>query len=406
MFPYLLLIALVALYGGYLNARRHFLAPALSPVLLNLAIIAAAVALTPRLGIASLVVGVLLGGALQLALQLAALRRDGTAVMPVWQPSHPALPAIWRLLAPATLGTAMYQINVLLSTTVATLLPAGCVSALWYAGRLLEFPIGLVAVALGTAALPSFAEQAARQAQDEMRRSLSFAISLTNYVAIPASVALVILARPITAVLFQRGAFTAADVDLTAAALQAYAAGLWALALVRVIAPAFYALRDPHTPVWAAAGAFVANLLASLALVGSLPYAGGSAFGAAIGRAADALRIADLGHVGLAMAASFAVTVNAALLVVPITRRLGGLDVAAIGGSLVRASAAAAAMAALLEWSVPMVELDRARNGPCRVAGGDRRGGGAAFALVALLLGGREVAALRRAVSERLRGRF
>jgi putative peptidoglycan lipid II flippase len=127
------------------------------------------VALTPRLGIASLVVGVLLGGALQLALQLAALRRDGTAVMPVWQPSHPALGAIWRLLAPATLGTAMYQINVLLSTTVATLLPAGCVSALWYAGRLLEFPIGLVAVALGTAALPSFAEQAARQAQDEMR---------------------------------------------------------------------------------------------------------------------------------------------------------------------------------------------------------------------------------------------
>jgi putative peptidoglycan lipid II flippase len=219
MFPYLLLIALVALYGGYLNARRHFLAPAISPVLLNLAIIAAAVALTPRLGIASLVVGVLLGGALQLALQLVALRRDGTAVMPVWQPSHPALGAIWRLLAPATLGTAMYQINVLLSTTVATLLPAGCVSALWYAGRLLEFPIGLVAVALGTAALPSFAEQAARQAQDEMRRSLSFAISLTNYVAIPASVALVILARPITAVLFQRGAF--ADVDLTAAALRA-----------------------------------------------------------------------------------------------------------------------------------------------------------------------------------------
>ena len=156
----------------------------------------------------------------------------------------------------------------------------------------------------------------------------------------------------------------------------------------------------------AAAGAFVANLLASLALVGSLPYAGGSAFGAAIGRAADALRIADLGHVGLAMAASFAVTVNAALLVVPITRRLGGLDVAAIGGSLVRASAAAAVMAALLEWSVPLVDWTARGMGRAVWLAAIIAAGGAAFALVALLLGGREVTALRRAVGERLgRGR-
>lgn len=403
LFPYLLLISLVALYGGYLNARRHFLAPALSPVLLNLGIIAAAVALTPRLGVASLVVGVLFGGILQVALQLAALRRDGVAVAPIWQPSHPALGAIWRLLAPATLGTAMYQVNVLLSTSVATLLAPGCVSALWYAGRLLEFPIGLVAVALGTAALPSFAEQAARQAHGELRRSLSFAISLTNYVAIPASVSLAILARPITAVLFQRGAFGAGDVDLTAAALQAYAAGLWSLALVRVIAPAFYALRDPRTPLRAAAGAFFANLLASLALVGPLPYAGGSLFGAAIGRAADAVRIAGLGHVGLAMAASIAVTINAALLVVPISRRLGGLDTATIAGSLLRSAAAAAAMAVLLVLLVPRV--DWTAPGPTRALGLALiiAAASAVFALAALLLGGPEVATLRRAVRARLR---
>ena len=403
LFPYLLLIALVAVYGGYLNARRHFLAPAMSPVLLNLGIIVAAVALTPTLGIASLVVGVLLGGALQLALQIVALRHTGTAVTPVWEPTHPALGTIWRLLAPATLGTAMYQINILLSTSVASLLPAGCVSALWYAGRLLEFPIGLVAVALGTAALPSFAEQAARQAHAEMRRSLSFAIALTNYVAVPASVALAMLARPITAVLFQRGAFTAADVDLTAAALQAYAAGLWALSLVRVIAPAFYALRDPRTPLWAAAGAFVVNLVASLALVGALPYAGGSSFGAAIGRAADAVRIAGLGHVGLAMAASIAVTINAALLVVPITRRLGGLDMATIAGSLVRSAVASAAMAATLRLLVPQVDwmssgLHRALGLALIISVA-----GAVFALIALLLGGPEIAGLRRVIGQRLR---
>lgn len=398
LFPYLLLIALVAVYAGYLNARRHFLAPALSPILLNLSIIAAAVALTPTLGIASLVVGVLLGGVLQLALQVAALRRDGTAVAPAWEPSHPALGAIWRLLAPATLGTAMYQINVLFSTSVASLLPAGGVSALWYAGRLLEFPIGLVAVALGTAALPSFAEQAARRAHAELRRSLSFAIALANYVAIPASVALAMLARPITAVLFQRGAFTAADVDLTAAALQAYAAGLWALALVRVIAPAFYALRDPRTPMWAAAGAFAVNLIASLALVGVLPHAGGAAFGAAIGRGAAALRIADLGLVGLGLAASIAVTVNAALLVVPIARRLGGLDLGAIAGSLLRAAVASLAMAALLARLVPMA--DWTAPGPPRALAlaGIIAAGGAAFAVAALALGGPEVARLRRAL--------
>lgn len=401
LFVYLLLISLVAVYGGYLNARRHFLAPALSPVLLNLGIIAAAVALTPRLGVASLVVGVLFGGALQLLLQIAALRRDGTAVTPAWEPRHPALGAIWRLLVPATLGTAMYQINVLLSTSIASLLPAGCVSALWYAGRLLEFPIGLVAVALGTAALPSFAEQAVRQAHAELRHSLSFAIALTNYVAVPSTVALLLLARPITAVLFQRGAFTAADVDLTAAALQAYAAGLWALSLVRVIAPAFYALREPRLPMWAAAGAFAVNLLASLALVGALPHAGGSSLAAAIGGLSGALRIADLGHVGLAMAASIAVTVNAVLLAVPINRRLGGLETRAIAGSLLRAAVASLAMAALLAWLVPMVDWTAPGLRRALALAGIIGAGGMMFGVAALLLGGPEVSSLRRAARGR-----
>lgn len=403
LFLYLLLISLVAVYGGYLNARRHFLAPALSPVLLNLGIIAGAVTLTPRFGIASLVAGVLLGGALQLLLQILALRRDGIAVTPIWQPRHPALGAIWRLLAPATLGTAMYQINVLLSTSVASLLPAGCVSALWYAGRLLEFPIGLVAVALGTAALPSFAEQAVRQAHAEMRRSLGFAMALTNYVAVPSSVALLLLARPITAVLFQRGAFSAADVDLTASALQAYAVGLWALSLVRVIAPAFYALREPRTPMWAAAGAFVVNAIASLSLVGELPNASGSAFGAAIAGAAHALRVADLGQVGLALAASIAVAVNALLLGVPIWRRLGGLDLPVIVGSLLRAALASAAMGVLLAWVVPLVDWSAPGLRRAAALAAVIGAGGTVFAAAALLLGGPEVASLRRGIAARLR---
>jgi putative peptidoglycan lipid II flippase len=404
LFPYLLLISLAALYGAFLNARRHFLAPALSPVLLNLAMIAAAAALAPRLGIAALVVGVLAGGTLQLALQLVVLHRTGVRLTPHWEPRHPALRRMLRLLAPTALGTAMYQVNILLSTSLASLLPSGSVSALWYAGRLFEFPIGVVAVAIGTAALPSFAAQAARGDDAEMRSSLGFALALTNYVAVPASIALFLLARPITAVLFQRGAFNAGDVGLTAGALQAYAGGLWALSVVRVVAPAFYALRDVRTPLRAAGGAFVVNVVASLALIGPLANVEGSSVAAAIARAAAILPVAALGHVGLALAASLAVIVNAALLLVAIARRLGGFALGPVAASLVRSLVASLpmvlaveAMVGGVEWTASGGMLTKSLWLAAIVAAG-----GAAFGAAALLLGGPEVGALRRAVVKRL----
>jgi putative peptidoglycan lipid II flippase len=403
LFPYLLLICLAALYGAYLNARRHFLAPALSPVLLNLAMIAAAVLLAPRFGIASLVVGVLLGGALQLGLQLVVLRADGVPIRPRWRPRHRALGRMLRLLAPTTVGAAMYQINVMLSTSLASLLPTGSVSALWYAGRLFEFPIGLVAVAIGTAALPSFAAQAARDARDEMRDSLGVALSLINYLAVPASIALWLLAEPITAVLFQRGAFDAADVLRSAGALQAYAVGLWALSLVRVAAPAFYALGDIRTPLWAAGAAFIANAVASLMLLGPLPAVAGSSLASAIAAAASACSIAALGHVGLALAASLAAIVNAVWLLAPLARRLGGFPLRAVLGSLARSAAASLPMLCALlllrgqvDWTAAGGLTGKAAWLTLLIGAG-----GAAFALSALALGGPEVGALRRALTKR-----
>ncbi|MDX2169083.1 MAG: murein biosynthesis integral membrane protein MurJ [Deltaproteobacteria bacterium] len=405
LFPYLLLICLAALYGAYLNARRHFLAPALSPVLLNLAIIAAAATLTARLGVGALVAGVLLGGALQLGLQLVALRADGVPVAPRWQPGHPALRRMLRLLAPTTIGAAMYQINVMLSTSLASLLPTGSVSALWYAGRLFEFPIGLVAVAIGTAALPSFAAQAARGARDEMRDSFGVALALINYLAVPASIALWLLAEPITAVLFQRGAFDATDVLRTAGALQAYAVGLWALSLVRVAAPAFYALGDVRTPLWAAGAAFVANAVASLALLGPLPPIAGSRVASAIAAAASACSVAALAHVGLALAASLAALVNAAWLLGPLARRMGGFPLRAVLGALARSHAASLPMALVLlllrggvEWTASGGLVGKLAWLSLLIAAG-----GAAFALTALVLGGSEALALRRAVQGRLK---
>ena len=405
LFPYLWLISLVALLSGFLNALRHFLAPALAPVLLNLAMIGCAVALVPVLPhpIFALVWGVLLGGVLQLAVQVVPLAWRGIGMAPLWQPQHPAVGRVLRLLGPSTLGAAAYQINVMVSTSVASVLPAGSVAALWYAGRIFEFPIGLVAVAIGTAALPSFAEQAVRGAHDELRRSLSFAVALTTVLAVPASLALLVLARPITAVLLQHGAFGADDVQRTAVALQAYAVGLWPLAIVRVIVPAFYALRDVRTPVLAACAALAANALASLALIGTVPPEQSSWLAAMIARASAIVQIADLSHAGLALAASLAAAVNVVCIVPRLARHLGGLDLRPVAGALWRSLLAAAPMVAIvyiaarrIEWTAPGPLLIKVCWLSAIVGAG-----GLAFAGAAIAIGGPETERLRKIIAER-----
>ncbi len=406
LFPYLVLIGLVALLGGFLNALRHFLAPALSPLLLNGAMIGSAVVLVPLLPtpVFALVWGVLLGGALQLAMQLAALARRGISLAPLWEPRHPAIARVLRLLAPSTLGASVYQINVTLSTSLASVLRAGSVSALWYAGRIFEFPIGLVAVAIGTAALPSFADQAVRGARSELRRSLTFALGLTTVLAVPASLALVVLARPIIAVLFQHGAFGRDEVERTALALQAYAVGLWPLSVARVVVPAFYALRDVRTPVLAAVAALIANAVTSLALLGTVSVQQASWLAGAIAQAAAALHTADRGHTGLALAASVAAAVNAACLIAPLRRRLGGFDLRPLLASFLRSLLAAVPMAVLvyaaagrMDWTAPGHGALKAVWLAVTIAGGL-----VAFAGAALAVGGSEVEGVRRLIGERL----
>lgn len=407
LLPYVFCIGLVALCGGYLNARRHFFAPAASPVVLNLAMIAAAVALVPALGtpVFALVWGVLLGGLLQLAVQLVALGRLGVPIAPAWEPRHPAVRRVLGRLAPSTAGAAIYQINVLVSTSLASVLQPGSVSVLWYAGRIFEFPIGLVAVAIGTAVLPSFAEQALRGARAEMRRSLGFALAVTNLLAVPASLALVVLARPITAVLLQHGVFGPEAVERTALALQAYAVGLWPLSVARVIVPAFYAMHDVRTPVLAAAVAFVANAAASLALLGAVPEPQAVGFAGAIARAAAALRVADLGCAGIALAASLAAAVNVSCLIVPLGRRLGGLDSRSFAAAFARSLAAALPMTALIyaaaarvDWTAPAGGAGNAAWLAATIAAGLF-----AYAAAAWLLGGPEVAAVRALLAARPR---
>ncbi len=406
VFPYIFLISLVALTSGILNSLRHFAAPAMSPIFLNLAMIAAAILVCPRLAVPvrGLAYGVIAGGVLQLAVQIPPLLRHGMRIVPRWQPRHEAVGRALRLMAPMVFGAAVYQINIMVDTVLASVLPSGSVSYLWYADRVFEFPLGIFAVALGTAALPSFSAQAARGAYDELRRSLSFSIRMTNFIALPAAVGIITLATPITSVLFQRGAFGFDQAVLTGYALSAFAVGLWSVSMVRLIVPAFYAIQDTRTPVITAAGAFVTNCCFSLLLMGPVSATGESRVADAIAVVTQTISVFNLRHAGLALSTSLAATVNLILLVLMLRRRLGPLGAGELAGSFARSLLASAAMvpavryvAGLTEWSAHGHLIVHAAVLLAAVSVGI-----AVFVVVAALLGGSEVQSVTRLVRQRL----
>lgn len=404
MFPYVFLIGMVALLAGLLNALRHFAAPASSPVLLNLAVIAAALLLAPRLAspIHGLAYGVLIGGGLQLTVQAVALERLRVPLRPLWRPSHPVLPRVGRLLLPALIGAAVYQVNILVGTILASVLPPGSVSYLWYADRVFELPLGLVAVALGTAALPSFAAQASRNALGELRESVLATVRVTSSIALGASAGLLVLAVPITVVLFHRGAFGLPEAERTARALQAFAVGLWPVAVARLLVPAFYALGDTRTPVIAAACSLVANLLFSLALMGSVEVSEGSSVRAVLASVTETIGVWDLGHAGLALATSLSAAVNVLVLLVALRRRLSGMHVAPLMASAGRGLLAGLMMIVPVHLVASSIAWPSAAGAwlEAAVLFGAICAGVAAFALAVWILGGPERELFRRLLRE------
>jgi len=326
MFPYIFFVSLVALAMGVLNSLRHFMAPALSPVLLNLSIIFCALFLSPSLDepVTSLAYGVLLGGMAQLLLQFPYLSRHGFAFSFDLYLRHPALRRLLLLMGPAVFGAAVYQVNVLVSTILASMLPGGSVAYLYYADRLLEFPVGIFAIALGTAALPSFSSLVARGEFAELRATLSHTLRLMNFISLPAAVGLMVVAVPVFALFFQRGAFDADATLKTAQALVYYALGLWGIAGTKVVVPAFYAMGDTRTPVWIALWSFVLNIILSLILMGQLPLSSDSSFlSHVIATLSQYLALFSLSHGGLALATSVSATFNFLLLLVVLRYRLG-----------------------------------------------------------------------------------
>ncbi|HRP96544.1 MAG TPA: murein biosynthesis integral membrane protein MurJ [Rhodocyclaceae bacterium] len=275
-FPYILFMSLVALAGGILNTWSRFAIPAVTPVLLNLAFIAMALFAAPYFDppVLALAWAVFIGGVLQVLLQLRPLARIGMLPRFDLKPSDPGVRRVVTLMLPAMLGVSVAQLSLVINTIFASFLESGSVSWLYYADRLMEFPAGLLGVALGTILLPSLSRLHASERHEEFSSMLDWGLRLTLMLTLPAALALALLAVPLIATLFYHGAFTGEDVMQTRLALIAYSVGLTGLILVKILAPGFYARQDIRTPVRFAVITLVATQLMNLAFIVPFKHAG------------------------------------------------------------------------------------------------------------------------------------
>jgi len=277
LFPYIFFVSLVALCMGVLNAKGHFAAPAAAPIILNIFMITGAVVFSQwfRPPIFGLAVGVLLGGLFQLLIQIPALVRSRVRIRPCFAFRDPAVKRIAWLFLPAAFGAAVYQLNIFVSQLLASFLPQGSISYLWYANRILEFPLGVFGIALTTAAFPSLSRQSSRDDMEGFQQILDETLRLVTFICLPAMVGLILLRVPIVQVLFQRGAFDSQTTLQTADALLYYCLGLWPIAAARILVACFYSLQDTATPVKLSFVAFVANAILSLILMGPMRHCAG-----------------------------------------------------------------------------------------------------------------------------------
>ncbi len=314
MFPFLLFISLAALIMGALNTRRVFFIPALAPALLNVTVIVIVLLCASRFDqpIYAVAWGVALGGLAQCVCQLPSFFRSGYSVRPLLDVRHAGIRKMTVLMIPATMGMAVAQINIFISTILASYLPDGSITYLYYSMRLIQFPIGIFGVAMGMAVLPTLSTHAARGDYDKIRDDFSFALRLLFFITVPAMAGLIALREPIVHLLFQRGEFDRTATIETAYALLFYSLGIWSIVGVRVVTASFYSLQDTRTPVKIAAIAVSINILLSIVLMRPLK------------------------HGGLALANTLASGMNFVLLFLLLRRRLGRIDGRRIVASFAR----------------------------------------------------------------------
>ncbi|MEX0731477.1 MAG: murein biosynthesis integral membrane protein MurJ [Aquisalimonadaceae bacterium] len=339
-FPYLLFISLVACAQGVLNTYGIFGPPAFAPVLLNLTMIASAWWWAPLFSqpITALAIAVFIAGVLQLLLMLPWLRKVGMLTWPRWGWRDSGVRRILTLMLPAIFGSSVAQINLLVDTILASFLITGSISWLYYSDRLVEFPLGVFGVALGTVILPRLSAQHAAASPERFSHTLDWALRWGVVIAIPAAVGLAVMAGPILATLFHYGAFTDADARAASLSLIAYSLGLLGFMMVKVLAPGFFARQDMRTPVKYAALSMLLNMVLSTSAVVLLMDTG-------------------VGHAALALATGLAATLNAGLLYRGLRHRGVYMPVTGWGGLWMRVALATAAMAGVLLWLVSDLQV-------------------------------------------------
>ena len=344
-FPYILFISLTALAGGVLNSYGRFAIPAVTPVLLNLSLIVAAVWLAPQMErpVMALAWGVFIAGVAQLLFQLPFLARLGLLPRPrlnLWRNRrHEGVRRISRLMMPAIFGSSIVQINLLFDTLIASFLATGSVSWLYYSDRLVEFPLGVFGIALATVILPALSRQHASTATADYARTLDWGLRLVILIGLPAAVGLLVLAGPMIVAIFQYGEFTAHDVLMARASLMAYAIGLMGFILIKVLASAYYARQDTRTPVRIGIIAMLVNMVLNVVFVVPWVWLDSPA-----------------PHAGLALATSLSASLNAALLYRGLSRQGTLRSEPGWPGFLLRVSLAALFMSGVLFWGSGTVE--------------------------------------------------
>lgn len=298
MFPYLFLISMAGFIGAILNSYGRFAVPAITPVWLNVIQIAAALFASPYFPhpVYALAWGAFAAGCVQLVFQLPFVARLHLLPRPKLDLQHEGVRRILVLMVPALFGVSVSQINLLLDAVLASFLPEGSVTWLYYAERMTEFPLGIFAIAISTVILPSLSRKHAERSAEDFARTMDWAIRLVLLIGLPSMVAFVVLAEPLLLTLFQYGKMTPEAIAMSALSLQAMALGLTAFMLIKVLAPGFYARQDLRTPVRVGIIAMVSNMVLNLLLVVPLHH------------------YLKLGHVGLSLATTLAAFINAGLL--------------------------------------------------------------------------------------------
>lgn len=296
-FPYLLLISITGLCGAILNSYDQFAVPAVTPVFLNITLILAAVIASPWFGqpVYALAWGVLTAGCVQLVFQVPFLLRLGLMPHPKVDWSDESVRKVLKLMAPAMFGVSVSQINLLLDTVLASFLPAGSISWLYFSDRLVELPLGVFGVGIATVILPNLSRQFAKGGE-RFSDTIDWSIRMVLLISVPATLALVILAKPLLFTLFQYDKYAVSDVYMASMSMQAYALGLSAFMLIKVLASSFFSRQDTKTPVRIGIIAMVSNMVLNIIFVVPLHF------------------IWQVGHVGLALATSISAFLNAGLL--------------------------------------------------------------------------------------------